>query len=49
LSDPVDAASGAYTQLVEIHSSGIIIAREDEPVLPPRQTWEEAAGAIDWY
>jgi phage terminase large subunit-like protein len=49
--DRLDALVWAFTELMvdPKPESGIIIAREDEPLLPPQQTWEEAAGAIDWY
>jgi predicted phage terminase large subunit-like protein len=45
--DVPDAASGAYTQLVEAKGGGVLIPTEPAPT--PAQTWEEQAGAIDWY
>lgn len=46
--DVPDAASGAYTQLVEVKGGGVLIPTEEVPATPA-QTWEEQAGAIDWY
>lgn len=45
--DPVDAASGAYTQLVSGHESGIIIATDEETA--SINSWEEQAEAMSWY
>lgn len=49
--DRLDAYVWAFTELmVDLKKeSGIIIATDDEQVPLPTQTWEEAAGQMDWY